>query len=39
MEERSTRKVYRGVVVSNKMDKTIVVNVVSRVNHKVYKRK
>ena len=36
MEERSTRKVYRGVVVSNKMDKTIVVEVANGKRHAMY---
>ena len=36
MEERSTRKVYRGVVVSNKMDKTIVVEVANAKRHAMY---
>ena len=36
MEERSTRKVYRGVVVSNKMDKTIVVHVANAKRHAMY---
>ena len=39
MEDRNSRLNRTGVVVSaGKMDKTIVVNVVSRVNHKVYKK-
>lgn len=39
MEDRNSRLTRTGVVVSaGKMDKTIVVNVVSRVNHKVYKK-
>ena len=39
MEDRNSRLTRTGVVVSaGKMYKTIVVNVVSRVNHKVYKK-
>ncbi len=39
MENRNSRLTRTGVVVSaGKMDKTVVVNVVSRVNHKVYKK-
>lgn len=39
MEDRNSRLTRTGVVVSaGKMDKTIVVNIVSRVNHKVYKK-
>ncbi|MCF0111594.1 MAG: 30S ribosomal protein S17 [Erysipelotrichaceae bacterium] len=36
MEERSSRKVYRGVVVSDKMDKTITVKVSTSKMHPVY---
>lgn len=36
MEERNLRKVMTGIVVSNKMDKTIVVAVETSVRHKVY---
>ena len=36
MEERNLRKVMIGTVVSNKMDKTIVVAVETSVSHKVY---
>ena len=36
--ERSSRKVYRGVVVSDKMDKTIVVAIADRVAHPLYKK-
>lgn len=36
MEERSHRKVYRGVVVSDKMDKTITVQVSTSKMHSVY---
>ena len=40
MEERSARKSYRGVVVSEKMNKTIVVEVTTSVSHAKYgKRK
>ncbi|CAH1855927.1 30S ribosomal protein S17 [Convivina intestini] len=35
-EERNARKVYRGRVVSDKMDKTITVAVDTYVNHPVY---
>lgn len=39
MEDRNSRLTRTGVVVSaGKMDKTVVVKVVSRVNHKVYKK-
>ncbi len=34
--ERSSRKVLQGVVVSDKMDKTIVVKVEDRVKHSLY---
>ena len=34
--ERSNRKVYRGTVVSDKMDKTIVVAVETKVRHPLY---
>ena len=36
MEERNLRKVMTGTVVSNKMDKTIVVSVKTSVKHKLY---
>ena len=36
MEERNLRKVMVGTVISNKMDKTIVVAVETSVRHKVY---
>ena len=36
--ERSSRKVYRGVVVSDKMDKTIVVAIADRVAHPLYNK-
>jgi small subunit ribosomal protein S17 len=35
-EQRSARKVREGLVVSNKMDKTLVVAVVERVRHPKY---
>ena len=35
-QERSTRKVREGLVVSNKMDKTAVVAVIERVRHPKY---
>ena len=37
MEERNLRKTRTGKVVSNKMDKTIVVAVVNHVKHPLYK--
>ncbi len=36
MEERANRKVYRGTVVSNKMDKTIVVETGTSRRHSIY---
>ena len=36
MEERSNRKVYRGTVVSDKMDKTITVIVETKKTHPLY---
>ncbi len=36
--ERNLRKVRTGIVVSNKMDKTIVVAVQDRVRHPLYKK-
>ena len=36
MEERNLRKVMIGTVLSNKMDKTVVVAVETSVSHKVY---
>ena len=36
MEERNLRKVMIGTVVSNKMDKTVVVAVKTNVKHSVY---
>jgi len=38
MEERNLRKSRVGVVVSDKMDKTIVVAVVTKVKHPLYKK-
>jgi len=38
MEERNLRKVMIGTVISNKMDKTVVVAVETSVSHKVYKK-
>lgn len=38
MEERGTRKVLTGKVVSDKMDKTVVVAVETRVRHPLYER-
>ena len=38
MEERNLRKTMIGTVVSNKMDKTIVVAVETSVRHSVYKK-
>ncbi len=38
MEERNLRKVMIGTVVSDKMDKTVVVAVETSVSHKVYKK-
>jgi len=35
---RNMRKVNIGIVVSNKMQKTIVVKIVNRIKHKVYKK-
>jgi small subunit ribosomal protein S17 len=37
-EERKQRKVMRGVVVSNKMQKTLVVRVDRKVRHPVYEK-
>ena len=37
-EERNFRKVRRGYVVSDKMDKTIVVAIADRVAHPLYKK-
>ena len=38
MEERNLRKVMIGTVVSNKMDKTVVVAVETSVKHKMYNK-
>lgn len=38
MEERNLRKTRVGMVVSDKMDKTIVVAIEDRVQHKLYKK-
>ena len=38
MEERNLRKSRVGMVVSDKMDKTIVVAVVTKVKHTLYKK-
>ena len=38
VEERATRKVREGLVVSDKMDKTVVVAVEDRVQHPLYKK-
>ena len=38
MEERNLRKVMTGTVVSDKMDKTVVVAVETSVRHDVYKK-
>lgn len=38
MEERNLRKERVGIVVSDKMDKTIVVAVSERVKHPLYKK-
>ncbi len=38
MEERNVRKARVGVVISNKMDKTVVVAVERKVPHKLYKK-
>ena len=37
-EERNLRKVRQGIVVSDKMDKTVVVAVERKVTHKLYKK-
>ena len=36
MEERNLRKIMIGIVKSNKMDKTVVVEVATNVSHKMY---
>lgn len=38
MSERNSRKVLRGTVVSDKMDKTIVVEITTRRSHPLYGR-
>ena len=38
MEERNDRKVMIGTVVSDKMDKTVVVAVETNVKHKIYSK-
>ncbi len=38
MEERNSRKVLRGTVVSDKMDKTVVVEIETRKSHPLYGR-
>ena len=38
MEERNQRKVRAGVVVSDKMDKTVVVAVLDKIKHPIYKK-
>ncbi len=38
MEERNDRKTREGVVVSDKMDKTVVVAVIEKVKHPLYKK-
>ena len=37
-EERNLRKVRQGIVISDKMDKTVVVAVERKVPHKLYKK-
>jgi small subunit ribosomal protein S17 len=37
-EERRVRKVMRGMVMSNKMDKTVVVQVNRKVRHPIYEK-
>lgn len=39
METRNRRKVREGVVVSNKMDKTVVVSFVAMVKHPLYQKR
>ena len=39
MEERNNRKVREGIVVSDKMDKTIVVAIRDKAKHPLYKKK
>jgi len=38
VEERNTRKVRTGVVVTDKMDKTVVVSIETSVKHPLYKK-
>ncbi len=38
MQDRGRRKIREGDVISDKMDKTVVVNVVSRKKHPVYEK-
>lgn len=38
MEERNDRKTREGVVISDKMDKTVVVAVIEKVKHPLYKK-
>lgn len=38
MEERNQRKVRAGIVVSDKMDKTVVVAVHDKIKHPIYKK-
>ena len=38
MEERNQRKVRAGVVVSDKMEKTIVVAIRDKIKHPIYKK-
>ena len=38
MEERNLRKERVGIVVSDKMDKTVVVSITERVKHPLYKK-
>ena len=38
MEERNNRKVREGIVVSNKMDKTVVVAIQDSVKHPIYNK-
>ncbi len=37
-EERNVRKVRQGIVISDKMDKTVVVAIERKVPHKLYKK-
>ncbi len=38
MEERNDRKTREGIVVSDKMDKTVVVSIVEKYKHPLYKK-